>query len=136
MLENTQEFDTYIVAASVKFRNTPSIFENIRYSIRIDAFPYITGLGSKFRTDILIMIIVSLMLFFSQFFPMLRTINMLSSLFCVFCFLYIVSSLLGQKTFPIMRHCANLNPCDVPDLPLKFVPIILGHPVYIFIIIS
>ena len=38
------------------------------------------------------------------------------------------------KLFPIMSWYANLNHCDVPYIPLKFVPIILKRYVYLTVV--
>ncbi|GFT40703.1 hypothetical protein TNCV_4042051 [Trichonephila clavipes] len=42
------------------------------------------------------------------------------------------ATLFRTKTFPTMGCCANLNPCDIAYLPIKFFPIILENPVYVF----
>ncbi|GFV91156.1 hypothetical protein TNCV_896771 [Trichonephila clavipes] len=46
------------------------------------------------------------------------------------CFLQWLNNATYCRTekLPTMDSCANLNPCDVPYLPIKFVRIILEHP--------
>lgn len=104
-------------------------FENFRFVMRRLCASMQYWTKSKFRAPTLITIYVFLMFFFLRFLCGSKYNRHVFSYYSctVFLVFSVVTTAPGNHFRPLVCYT---NPCEVFYLPLQFVPISLGHPIY------